>query len=126
MTINFQFSIFKLMAHKPQQKEIVRPKIRKGDTVRILSGKDRGKSGSVMAVLPRNGRVLVEGINMMMKHIRPKRAGEKGQRVSIAAPLHISNVQILCPSCKKSSRIGITREDSKRQRVCKKCKTVID
>ncbi len=111
---------------RKSKKQNPKSKIRKGDVVRILSGKDRGKSGSVMAVLPERGRVVVDSINMMMKHVRPKKSGEKGQRVSIAAPMHISNVQLICPACKKSSRLGIKREDGKRQRICKKCNTVID
>ncbi len=101
-------------------------RIKTGDTVKILLGKDRGKTGKVMAVLPEQQRVLVEGVNMIKKHVRPRRSGEKGQRVSVAAPLHISNVQVVCPACKKSSRVGIKREAGERQRVCKKCQAVID
>lgn len=101
-------------------------KIKTGDTVKILLGKDRGKTGKVMAVLPEQRRVLVEGVNMVKKHVRPRRSGEKGQRVSVAAPLHISNVQVVCPACKKSSRVGIKREAGARQRICKKCQAVID
>ena len=101
-------------------------KIRRGDTVRVLLGKDRGKKGSVLAVLPEKGTVLVEGINMVHKHVRARRAGEKGQRVQVAAPLNLSNVQVVCPSCKKGARIGITRDASGvASRVCKKCEAVI-
>ncbi len=100
-------------------------KVRRGDTVRVLRGKDRGKIGRVLAVLPAVERVLVEGVNMMKKHIRPKRAGESGQRVSIAAPLHVSTVQIICPSCKKSTRIGTRMGDSGRERICKQCGEII-
>lgn len=102
-----------------------KPRIRRGDTVRILLGKDRGKKGKVMAVLIKDGRVLVEGINKIKKHIRARRAGEKGQRVELAAPLDISNVQLICPSCKKGTRIGITRAEDMRKRVCKKCSAEI-
>lgn len=106
--------------------KVKNPRIKKGDTVKVLLGKDRGKTGRVMAVLPEQRRVLVEGVNMVKKHIRPRRSGEKGQRVSVAAPLHISNVQVVCPACKKSSRIGVKREEGRRQRVCKKCQAAID
>lgn len=106
--------------------KVKRAKIKTGDTVKVLLGKDRGKTGEVMAVLLEKERVLVEGINMVKKHVRPKRAGEKGQRVSVAAPLHISNVQVVCPVCKKSSRMSIKQSEGKRQRVCKKCRAVID
>ena len=100
-------------------------RIKSGDNVRILSGKDRGKTAKVMAVVLQEGRVVVEGINMVKKHIRPRRAGEKGQRVSVAAPVHISNVQLVCPACKKVVRIGIKRKQGKRVRVCKKCQAEI-
>lgn len=104
----------------------IRVKIRTGDTVRILSGKDRGKTGKVMTVIASTGRVLVEKINMVKKHVRPKRSGEKGQRVSVAAPIDISNVQLICPECKKSTRVRIKREGKNRQRICKKCDSVIE
>ncbi len=102
------------------------PKIKRDDVVRIQRGKDRGKKGRVLAVLPRNGRVVVEGVNMVKEHVRARRAGEKGQRVNISAPINMANVQLVCPQCKKASRVGITRENGKRQRVCKQCKAVID
>ncbi|MEX2055068.1 MAG: 50S ribosomal protein L24 [Candidatus Andersenbacteria bacterium] len=100
--------------------------IQRGDTVRVLRGKDRGKSAQVMAVLPREKRLVVEGINMVKKHVRPKRGGEKGQRVSVAAPLPLSNVQLVCPECKKSTRVGTRRNaDGTRERLCKHCNAVI-
>ena len=100
-------------------------KVVRGDTVRILSGKDKGKKGAVTAVLREDNRVIVEGVNMIKKHVRARRAGEKGQRVSVAAPLHISNVQLICPSCKKGARVGISRDGGQRERVCKKCQAAI-
>lgn len=103
----------------------IKTKIRRGDTVRVQTGKDRGKVARVMMVLPRAGRVLVEGVNMVKKHVRARRAGEKGQRVSVAAPIHLSNVQVVCPTCKKATRIGLKYEGTERQRVCKKCQAVI-
>jgi len=96
-------------------------KVKTGDTVRVILGKDRGKSGKVLAVLPKTERVIVEGIGLVKKHVRPRRAGEKGQRVSISAPVRLSNVQLVCPSCKKSARIGIRRENGERIRFCKQC-----
>jgi|SRR3989344_2996090 len=100
-------------------------KVRTGDTVKVLLGKDRGTTAKILAVRPREERVLVEGVNMVSKHIRPRRAGEKGQRVRVAAPLPLSNVQVVCPSCRKPTRVGIKREGDVRQRVCKKCAAVI-
>jgi large subunit ribosomal protein L24 len=96
-------------------------RLRTGDTVRVILGKDRGKKGKVLAILPRDGRVLVEGVGMVKKHVRPKRAGEKGQRVATASPLRLSNVQLVCAQCKKSTRVGIRRQDGAAIRFCKKC-----
>ncbi|HBE90207.1 MAG: 50S ribosomal protein L24 [Candidatus Andersenbacteria bacterium RIFCSPHIGHO2_12_FULL_46_9] len=104
----------------------VKQKLRKGDMVRILTGKDRGKTGKIMAVLAADNRVLVEAVNMVKKHVRPKRAGEKGQRVSVAAPIDVSNVQIVCPACKKSTRVVIVREGDEKRRTCRHCKGSID
>jgi len=104
----------------------IKQKIRKGDNVRILTGKDRGKTGKVMAVMAADHRVLVEAVNMVKKHVRPKRAGEKGQRVSVAAPVDISNVQIVCPACKKSTRVVIRYEGDARWRTCRHCEGTIE
>lgn len=102
------------------------PKIKRNDTVRILRGKDAGKKGKVLAVLPQEQTVVVEGMNMVKKHVKPKQGGQKGQRVSIAAPLRVANVQVICTQCKKGTRVGITRENGVRQRVCKQCNAVIE
>ncbi len=107
-------------------------RIRKGDTVKILQGKDRGKSGKVLNVLYVKGKIAVEGLNLKYKHVRPKRSGEKGQRIMFPSLLDISNVILVCPKCGKTTRMGIkvaqkrseTSRD-RRQRVCKKCKATI-
>jgi len=96
-------------------------KIRKGDNVKILSGKDRGKMGKVLRVIPKEGKVLVEGLNLVKKHVKPKKQGEKGQRVSIPAPVDASNAMLVCPKCSKPSRIGYKLIGEKKHRVCKKC-----
>ncbi|MDZ7798065.1 MAG: 50S ribosomal protein L24 [Patescibacteria group bacterium] len=100
-------------------------KIKKGDTVKILTGKDRGKKGKVIQVLPNENMVMVENINMMVKNIRPKKAGEKGQKVEYAAPLNISNVSLLCPKCSKPTRAGYKVLKNEKIRICKKCKEKI-
>lgn len=112
---------------------MVKLRIKTGDTVRILRGKDRGKQAKVLAALPKEGRVLVEGMNMVFRHVRPKRAGEKGQRVQVAAPVNVANVQLMCPHCKKGTRVGLRREDDqpqhargRRLRVCKQCEAIIE
>lgn len=100
-------------------------KIRRGDTVRILRGKDKGKKGKVLSVFPKESRLVVEGLNIVHKHVRPRRTGEKGQRVQVPAPVRLSNVQLVCPVCKKGTRVGIRRQGGERERVCKKCQAVI-
>lgn len=106
-------------------------KVKKGDTVLALTGKDRGRKGKVLAVYPAAGRVLVEGMNIVKKHIRPRRAGEKGQRVEVPAPMPIPRVMLVCSSCGKATRVGLKRvalegeTKARRQRVCKKCAAVI-
>ena len=98
-------------------------KIKKGDTVKILSGKDKGKTGKVATIFRGDGRIIVEGVNIKKKHLRPRKQGQKGQTVEISAPLNSSNAMVVCPSCKKPSRLGIKTTDGKKMRVCKKCGT---
>lgn len=96
-------------------------KIRKSDNVKILSGKDRGKTGKVLRVLPEAGKAMIEGLNLMKKHVRPRKQGEKGQRVSVPAAIDISNLMIVCPKCSKASRVGYKVTEKSKFRVCKKC-----
>ena len=100
-------------------------KIRKGDTVLIISGKERGRKGKVIEALPKRDRLIIEGINLRKKHMRPKGAGEKGQIVEMPTPLSVSNVKIICPKCGKATRLGCKIEKNKKYRICKKCKQVI-
>lgn len=100
-------------------------KIKKGDEVLVKSGKDRGKKGKIIRVLPTKNRVVVEGLNMRKKHIRPKKAGEKGNTVLIPFSMNISNVQIICPSCSKPTRIGYKIVGKNKTRICKKCSSSI-
>lgn len=96
-------------------------KIRKGDNVKMLSGKDRGKTGKVSRVLPAAGKAVVEGTNLVKKHIRPRKQGEKGQRVSVPAMIDTSNLMLICPKCSKPTRVGYKVKDKNKFRVCKKC-----
>jgi large subunit ribosomal protein L24 len=100
-------------------------KIRKGDTVIIAKGKDRGKSGKVIRIFPRTKRLIVEGIALQSRHRRPRKAGEKGQRVTIPGPIAVGNVRLLCPSCGKATRVGFQLTGTVKQRVCKKCGATI-
>jgi large subunit ribosomal protein L24 len=100
--------------------------IRTGDKVHVLAGKDKGKEAKVLAVFPHNERVLVERVNMMKKATRPTQKNPKGGILEIEAPIHVSNVAIVCPKCSQPTRIGRKREDGVRVRVCKKCGNDID
>ena len=97
-------------------------KIKKGDNVRIISGKDRGKNGKVLRVLNEGKKALVEGLNLVKKHSRPRRQGEKGQRISVPAAIHISNLMLVCPKCSRATRVGYKISGKNKFRVCKKCK----
>jgi large subunit ribosomal protein L24 len=96
-------------------------KIRKGDNVKILSGKDRGKKGKVSRVLIQSGKAIIEGLNLVKKHVRPRKQGEKGQRVSVPSAVDISNLMLVCPKCSKATRVGFKLNDKNKFRVCKKC-----
>ena len=100
-------------------------KIKKGDQVLIISGKDKGKKGKVVESLPRKGKVIVEETNLVKKSVRPKKSGEKGQLVKIALPFPVSKVKIICPKCGKAARVGYKKEGDKKFRICKKCKQEI-
>jgi len=96
-------------------------KIKKGDTVLIISGKDKNKKGKVLQVFPSQNRILVEGVNKKIRHVKPKRTGEKGQRVEIYLPIDASNALVICPKCGKPTRIGFKKLNEKKLRRCKKC-----
>ena len=100
--------------------------IKKGDTVRVLSGKDLGKTGKVLRSVPEKSRVVVEKVNMVKKAMRPTQQNPQGGIMSVEAPIHVSNVMLICPSCKEATRVNIKREDSKKVRVCKHCGADID
>ncbi len=105
--------------------------IKKGDKVKIIAGKDKGKTGKVLQVFPSGNRVSVEGLNLLIKHMRPRRQGEKGQRIEFPAPMDASNMMVVCPKCGKPSRMGykIIKDEkgkNKKYRECKKCKQTID
>ncbi|MCI0528240.1 MAG: 50S ribosomal protein L24 [Nitrospira sp.] len=100
-------------------------KIKKGDTVMVITGKDRGKTGKVLQ-MGENGKVFVEKINLLKKHVRPSKAS-KGGIVEKEGGLYLSKVMIMCPQCEEPSRVGIrTIDTGKRLRYCKKCEEVID
>jgi large subunit ribosomal protein L24 len=97
-------------------------KIRKGDRVRVLTGKDRGKEGEIMRALPRDRKVIVEGVNVAKKHQRPTRATQQGGIIDKDMPLPVANVALVCPSCGKATRVGYKFDTSgQKVRICRKC-----
>ena len=100
-------------------------KVKKGDSVLITAGKDKGRTGKIIKALPKELKILVEGINLKKKHVRPKREGEKGQVVEIPAAMDMSNVKLICPKCGKATRVGYDIKGEDKKRVCKKCKLEI-
>ena len=95
--------------------------VKKGDTVVVLSGKDRGKQGKVLGTVPADGKVVVEGINMVTCHVKPRKQGEQGGIVKREAALAACKVQVVCPKCSKATRVAHKIENGKKTRVCKKC-----
>ena len=95
--------------------------IKKGDTVVVLSGKDRGKQGKVMGSVPKTIKVVVEGIYMVTCHVKPRKQGETGGIVQREAAMYASKVQVVCPKCNKGTRIAHKIENGKKTRVCKHC-----
>lgn len=96
-------------------------RIKKGDTVKILQGKEKGKTGKVLSIMPQKERILVEGLNLYKKNVKPKKQGEKGQIVTIPRSLNMSNAMLVCPACGKATRVGALVENGKKVRSCKKC-----
>jgi large subunit ribosomal protein L24 len=96
-------------------------KIRREDQVLIMSGKDRGKKGKVLEVFPKEGRIVVEGVNLRKKHQRPKKSGEKGQIVTLPGPISVSNVRLICSKCGKPTRVSFKTLNKNKVRICKKC-----
>ena len=95
--------------------------IKKGDTVVVLSGKDKGKQGKVLGTVPGSLKVVVEGINMVTCHVKPRKQGEEGGIVKREAAIYASKVQVVCPKCDKGTRVAYKIADGKKIRVCKHC-----
>jgi large subunit ribosomal protein L24 len=97
-------------------------KIKKGDKVKMLIGKDVKKTGKVLKIFPKKQKVVIEGLNLRIKHMRPKKEREKGQKIQFPASVNISNVMLICSKCSKSTRVGYKiLENKKKVRICKKC-----
>ena len=95
--------------------------IKKGDEVVVLSGKDKGKQGKVLGTVPGSLKVVVEGINMVTCHVKPRKQGEEGGITQREAAIYASKVQVVCPKCGKGTRVAYVIKDGKKARTCKKC-----
>jgi large subunit ribosomal protein L24 len=100
--------------------------IKKGDEVKVLTGKDKGKTGKVLEVRPKEGRVVAEGINLHTRFSRSKRRGEKGQKMEVPAGMPVAKVILVCPHCGKPTRVGRKVTESGTYRECKKCGKTIN
>lgn len=100
-------------------------KIKKGDKVKIVAGKDNGREGTVQKVFEKQNTVLVPGVNLYKKHVRKSDQMPKGGVVEMPRPLQAGKVMLVCPKCKKMTRIGYSVENGKKTRICKKCKSAI-
>ncbi len=105
-------------------------RIKKGDTVEVIAGKDLGERGEVLTVLPKEDRVVVQGVNALKRHRKARQAGSQqipAQIVEFEGPIHLSNVLLVCPSCNKKTRVGFrVRDDGYKVRVCKQCDSDIE
>jgi large subunit ribosomal protein L24 len=101
-------------------------KIKKGDTVYIKIGKDQGKTGKVEKTLPKLNKIVVKGLNIYKKHAKPTRGNPQGGIIDINVPINASNVQLVCPRCNKSTRVGYQISENTKIRTCKKCKESLD
>jgi len=102
-------------------------KLRKNDTVVVIAGKDRGKKGKVRRALPNEDRVIVEGLNMIKRHSRARRAARQAGIIELEAPIHVSNVMLVCGRCGNPTRVGFRfLADGKKVRICNSCREVID
>ena len=101
--------------------------VKKGDKVEVIAGKDKGKQGEILRSLPQKQRVVVQGCGIVTKHVRPTQQNPQGGISTMEAPIHVSNVMVICPECKQPTRTGKKRdENGKKIRVCKKCGKDID
>lgn len=101
--------------------------VKKGDNVEVIAGKDKGKQGKILKVYPKESRVVVEGVNIVQRHTRPSQQFPQGGIIENEAPVHVSNVQLVCPGCKEPSRTGKkVLDDGTKVRYCKNCDKVVD
>jgi large subunit ribosomal protein L24 len=100
--------------------------VKKGDTVLVLSGKDKGKKGKITLAMPKHGKVIVEGVNKVKRHSKPSLKAPQGGIITKEMPLNVSKVMLVCPACDKATRVGHKEVNGKNMRVCKKCGEIVD
>ncbi len=100
-------------------------KIKKSDTILVISGKYKGKTGKVEKVFPKTNKILVPGVNILKKHSRPSKKNPKGGIIEIESPIDVSNIKIICSKCSKTTRIGYRIINDKKTRICRKCQEEI-
>ena len=96
-------------------------RIKKGDNVKILSGNDKDKTGEVLEVIPKNNKIVVKGVNVRKKHVKPRKQGEEGGIISVECAIDSSKANVVCPKCGKATKVGYIEEKGEKIRVCKKC-----
>ena len=96
-------------------------KIRKGDNVEVLSGNDKGKKGEVLQVSPKADKIIVKGVNVRKKHVKARKQGEESGIIPVECAIPVSKVNIICPKCGKTTKVGYSIEKDKKVRICKKC-----
>lgn len=107
------------------QGKITSSKLKKGDNVKVVAGKDKGKSGTVEAVVTKEQKVLVAGVNQYKRHIKARREGEKSEIRVITKPLPVAAVMFVCPKCKQTARLGYKMQGETKARICKKCEEAV-
>lgn len=100
-------------------------KLKKGDEVKIVAGKDKGKTGKIDKVFSKENKVLIAGVNLYKRHLKARSQNQPSEIVTITKPLPLSNVSLICPKCKVITRVGFNVEDNKKVRICRKCEQVI-
>ena len=96
-------------------------KIKKGDTVQVLSGNDKGKKGEVLEVMPKTGKIIVKGVNIRKNHVKPRKQGDEGGIIPVECSIFSAKVNVVCPKCGKATKVGYSVEKDEKVRVCKKC-----
>ena len=100
-------------------------RIKKGDTVQVLSGNDKGKTGEVLNVIPKTNKIIVKGVNIRKKHVKPRKQGEEGGIISVEVAIPSSKVNVVCSKCGKTTKVGYSEEKGVKVRVCKKCGAIL-